>query len=121
MKERTDFEFRWYTVSRIIEADENTGSCQHGHFRVTDFVGLAARHDEPKGLKRTLGQEFAKRLKRHIKIITRSHRRAEGLPVVRKLDSLPPNGVFFMRKYALLTLLVCSCGLAAMPGTQVPA
>ncbi len=26
-----------------------------------------------------------------------------------------------MRKYALLTLLVCSCGLAALPGTQVPA
>ncbi len=62
VEKRTDFELGRDAISRVVYADEHAGSRQHGHFRVTDFIGLAVRHNEPKRLERTLGQEIAKGL-----------------------------------------------------------
>ncbi len=65
MQKRYNFEFCGDAIFCKINAYENTGSREHGHFRVPDIEGLTAREGQADWLKRTTCEHLSKRLHCH--------------------------------------------------------
>lgn len=65
MKQRDDLEFLRKAIFGDVRPDQNAGARQERHFRMADFIRLAAGEREPDRLKRPAAEHFPKGLDHH--------------------------------------------------------
>jgi len=66
MEEGENFEFRRDAIFGEIHPNEQTGTCEQRHFRVTNLIRLAAGKCKLDRLERSASEHFAKGLDGHI-------------------------------------------------------